>query len=250
MTARRWAALLCAVLALAQFGCSGAGDAVTRDPSTAAGPAFADVEPSAITIGVVAGGDALPLIVAERGDLFSGEGTVVRIARFESAEARDAALTAGEIDALVGGLASAAALEAAGTPVAIVSLVADVSLIPESTSTPTPDATPDAFGLGEDSAYLVVSDRYLALPSGLLATRAVLSAVDAAVVRVQADPAAYRDLLAQAVGRDDVVIAGGAYRASSSPGVAHIEQQLLDLSVTHPEIAGVASGDLVLDIGR
>lgn len=238
--------LLCAlVAALAFTGCSGTdGAAVPEGAAGVGGPAFENVEPDAVTIGVVAGGEALPLLVAEQSDLFAGAGVEARIVRFDTAEERDAALTAGEIDAFVGGLDSAATLEVAGTPVAVVALMADAALIRESTATPEPGFDPAAFGLGNASAYLVVSDHYLALPSGLLATRAVLKAADAAVVRIQGDPAAYQGVLADAAGSEDVVVAGGAYRAAANPGTAEVERQLMELS------AALTADDLVLDIGR
>ncbi len=238
--------LLCALVAAVAFtGCSGAdGVAVSEGAAGAGGPAFQNVEPDAITIGVVTGGEALPLLVAEQSDLFEAAGVDARIVRFDTAGERDAALAAGEIDAFVGDLDSAATLEVAGTPVAVVALMADAALIRESTATPEPGFDPAAFGLGNASAYLVVSDHYLALPSGLLATRAVLKAADAAVVRIQGDPAAYQGVLADAAGSEDVVVAGGAYRAAANPGTAEVERQLMELS------AAVTAGDLVLDIGR
>ena len=246
MTLQHRILLPCAlVAALAFTGCSGTDGATAPEGSVGAGgPAFENVEPDSLTIGVVTGGEALPLLVAEQSDLFAAAGVEARIVRFDTAEERDAALTAGEIDAFVGGVDAAAALEAAGTPVAIVSLVADAASSLESTSTPVTGLDPAVFGLSGASAYLVVSDHYLALPSGLLATRAVLKAIDAAVVRIQGDPDTYQGVVADATGREDVEVAGEAYRASASPGVTEIEWQLEELS------AALAADDLVLDIGR
>lgn len=242
MTARPWAVLVCAVTAMFVIaGCSASGGAALGDtPSAASGPAFADVEPDEIAIGVVTDGDALPLVVADRGGLFADAGVTVAITRFESAEARDSALAAGEIDALVGDLGAAAGLEAAGVPVAIVSLLADPAGAQETTSTP---------GLSGERAYLVVSDHYIALPAGLLAARAVLTASDAAVVRIQADPVAHQATLVEIVGAE-ASIAGGAYRPSVAPGVSEVQEMLTALSSARPDIAQVSAEDLVLAIGR
>lgn len=244
--------LLCAlVAALALSGCTESdGSEVPEGAAGDGGPAFENVEPDAITLGVLAGGEALPLLVADHHDLFSAAGVEARIVRFDTAEARDAALTLGEIDAFVGGIDSAAALEAAGTQVAMVSVVAEPALTVDSTATPVTGLDPAAFGLGDEGAYLVISDRYIALPSGLLAARAVLEALDAAVVRIQGDPGAYRGMLAEAAGRDDVVVAGEAYPASASPGVTEVGRLLQEIAAAQPGAAALAVDDLVLDIGR
>ncbi|MHB1451396.1 MAG: ABC transporter substrate-binding protein [Coriobacteriia bacterium] len=251
MTASRWAVLLCAVTAvLALVGCSATDETVTGGVGAAAGgPAFANVEPDEITIGIAAGGEALPLVVADRGGLFDEAGVTATITRFETAAERDAALAAGEIDAMVAELDSAVALEAAGTQVAVVSLMADPAGALESTSTPAVAQSPALFGLTGSRAYFVVSDFYLALPSGLLATRAALEASDIAVVSIQADPGAHLGVLGD-IAPGDVTVAVGAYGPSAAPGEGAVGTELASLVAARPELSGVSTGDLILDIGR
>ncbi|MDY0340339.1 MAG: ABC transporter substrate-binding protein [Coriobacteriia bacterium] len=251
MTSRRWAVLLCAVAVALMFaGCSAGDDTVADDivPATG-GPAFANVEVDEIVIGVVNGGEALSLAVADKSGLFSQAGVAATIIHFESAAERDAALAAGEVDAIVCALDDAAALEAAGTPVAVVSLLVDPADAGESTQTPGTADSVVGFGLTGACGYLVVSDYYIALPSGLLATRAVLDAADAAVVRIQDDPGAQQAILAEMV-PGEVAVAGGAYPPSTVPGVTEIQDMLATLAAARPELAQVTADDLVLDIGR
>lgn len=251
MTARRWAVLLCAVVVVLMLTGCAAGDDPGTDgaPPVSGGPAFANVEADEITIGIVDGGEALPLAVADRSGLFSEAGVTATIARFESVAERDAALAAGDVDAIVGTLDAAAVLEAAGTPVSVVSLLADPAGARESTETPVAADDVAGFGLAGERAYLVVSDYYIALPSGLLATRAVLDAADAAVVRIQADPGAQHETLAAMV-PGEVTVAGGAYRPSVAPGMAEVQDMLAARAAAHPDAAQVTAADLVLDIGR
>ncbi|MBN2248054.1 MAG: hypothetical protein JW733_05085 [Coriobacteriia bacterium] len=251
MTARRWAALLCAAaITFVLAGCSADGQTASDAAGPqAGGPAFANVEPDEIIIGFAAGAEALPFVVAEREGLFSDAGVGATIVRFDTAVERDAALVAGDIDAMVAELGVAAGLEAAGTPVAVVSLVADPMGANGPASTPEAGQAPAESGLGVERAYLVVSDYYIAIPSGLLATRAALEASDAAVVRIQAGPATYQEALGGMTPGGSTV-AGGAYRPSSAPGVTVVQQFLDALVGARPEIAGVSADDLVLDIGR
>ena len=250
MTALRRVVLLCAVVALwAMVGCSSAQESSSTTTPDAGGPAFADVEPDDMSIGIVAGGEALPLVVADRSGLFREAGVIVTITRFATPAERDAALAAGTIDAIVGTLQDAAALEAAGTPVAMISVLADPARGLESTAAPAAGADTASFGLSGERAYLIVSDYYVALPAGLLGARAVLEASDGAVVRIQADPAAHQTVLAEIVGAD-VAVAGGAYPPSLAPGPTEVEQQLASLVAAGQGLGDITAADLVLDIGR
>lgn len=246
MTVCRPVALLCAAtMVLALAGCSASGDTATpgADPASDA-PAFADVEPDELVIGIAPGGDALPLVVADRQGSFDEAGVTVTIKPFATAKERDAALAAGEIDAMVADLVSAATLEVADTPVAIVSVLADLAVPAGEASTSDGQDAGQGQGAATGRSYLMISDYYIALPSGLLAARAALEAVDAAVVRIQADPAAHQPVLTEIAGTG-VTVDGGAYPASVAPGIAEIESALESL-----DLSGVAAGDLVLDIGR
>jgi ABC-type nitrate/sulfonate/bicarbonate transport system substrate-binding protein len=234
----------CAVLALLLVsGCS----ATNGDAAPAAGPAFQDVDPDPITVGIAPGGDALPLRVAEREGLFADAGVEVVIVAFESPEERDAALAGGSIDAFVGGIASAVALESSGVPVALVATLTDPAGSGETSGTALPDGVTD--GLSAEPVFLGVADHYLALPSGLLASRGVLQAYNAAVVRIQADPAAYRDLLAEAVRSDDVSVST-RYLAAAAPGRSRVEGLLRQMGASGEGSPAPGYDDLVLDIVR
>jgi NitT/TauT family transport system substrate-binding protein len=78
---------------------------------------------SPIRIGTLPTEDSLPLWVAERAGLFKDDGLTVKIAVFQSAQERDAALTAGTIDALAGDAITAAALRSGGVPVKVVTVM-------------------------------------------------------------------------------------------------------------------------------
>ena len=250
MTALRRVALLCAVVVLwAMVGCSSAQESPSTTAPDAGGPAFADVEPDDLSVGIVAGGEALPLVVADRGGLFREAGVIVTITRFATAAERDVALAEGTIDAVVGTLRDAAALEAAGTPVAVVATIADPIRGLETTAAPAAGADTASFGLSGERAYLIVSDYYVALPAGLLGARAVLEANDGAVVRIQADPAAHQSVLAEIAGAD-VAVAGGAYPPSMAPGTAGVGQELAALAAADQRLSDITAEDLVLDIGR
>lgn len=251
MTASRRFVLLCALATvLTLTGCSVVDETATGGGGAApGGPAFANVEPDEIAIGIVSGGEALPLVVADRGGLFREAAVTVKITRFGTAAERDAALAAGEIDAMVAELDAAVVLEAAGTPVAVVSLMADPERAINSTSTPGVAENPAAFGLTGSRAYFVVSDYYLALPSGLLATRAALEASDVAVVSIQADPDVHQGVLGD-IAPGDFTVASGAYGPSSAPGASAVGDELAALVTARPELTGVSAEDLILDIGR
>ncbi|MHB8051364.1 MAG: hypothetical protein ACYDHQ_09140, partial [Coriobacteriia bacterium] len=105
------------------------------------------------------------------------------------------------------------------------------------------------FGLTGSRAYFVVSDFYLALPSGLLATRAALEASDIAVVSIQADPGVHLGVLGD-IAPGDVTVAVGAYGPSAAPGEGAVGTELASLVAARPELSGVSTGDLILDIGR
>jgi NitT/TauT family transport system substrate-binding protein len=79
--------------------------------------------PAKVRIGTLTTEDALPLWVAERDGLFKKAGLDVAITVFQSAQERDAALTAGAIDGFMGDMIAAAALRAGGVPVKVTTIM-------------------------------------------------------------------------------------------------------------------------------
>lgn len=78
---------------------------------------------TAIRIGTLPTEDALPINVAEQEGLFKNKGIDVKVTVFRSAQERDAALQAGQIDGFMGDLVAAAALQQGGTPVQVVDVL-------------------------------------------------------------------------------------------------------------------------------
>ena len=249
MNRRFLSVVACALLPLLLTACGGEPEAAAPSTPAESGPVFEDVEPDPIAIGVMPTGEALPLWVASRDGLFTEEGVEVQIVVFDAAADRDAAFAAGEIDAMVSNAFSAVQAEATGAPVALVAVAVEPSLV--ATAADVPDRS--LSGVGSDRTFIGVSDWYLALPSGLVATRATLSAWNAAVARLQADPGTYRELLAE-VARLGIpaeqVRVSATYPLAMAPSQDVIEAALTDVTSRRPEYAGVAYDDLVLDIGR
>ncbi|HEX9092519.1 MAG TPA: ABC transporter substrate-binding protein [Coriobacteriia bacterium] len=78
---------------------------------------------SPVRIGTLPTEDSLPLWVAERDGLFEKAGLKVTIQSFQSAQERDAALTAGAIDGFMGDLIAAGTLRSGGIPVKVVTVM-------------------------------------------------------------------------------------------------------------------------------
>lgn len=106
------ATVLCLVLALSLVACS-----------APAGPATGTNTGTAVRIGVLPTEDSLPLWVAERDGLFTKAGLNVTITIFQSAQERDAALTAGAIDGFMGDLVAASLLRDGGVPVKVTTIM-------------------------------------------------------------------------------------------------------------------------------
>lgn len=81
------------------------------------------VAPAKIRIGTLPTEDVLPLWVAEKNGLFKKAGLDVTITTFQSAQERDAALTAGAVDGTMGDLIAAASLRAGGVPVKVATIM-------------------------------------------------------------------------------------------------------------------------------
>jgi NitT/TauT family transport system substrate-binding protein len=108
---------LCALLALSLAACT--APAAPSGTGTGTTPAASAV----IRIGTLPTEDSLPLWVAERDGLFAKAGVDVTITVFASALERDAALTAGAIDAEMGDLIATAALREGGVPAKVVTVM-------------------------------------------------------------------------------------------------------------------------------
>jgi len=111
------AACVLALLAL-PVGCSAEPEAEAPAESP-----IADVEPAPIIIGALPTEDCLPLWVAEQEGLFAEAGLEVEIVVFQAAQERDTAFASGAVDAFMGDIIAAANLEAAGSPVALATVM-------------------------------------------------------------------------------------------------------------------------------
>jgi NitT/TauT family transport system substrate-binding protein len=110
-----FATALCLLLALSLAACSAPAASNSGGGTTPA--------PVTIRIGTLPTEDSLPLWVAERDGLFKKAGINVTITLFQSAQERDAALTAGAIDGEMGDLIAAALLRAGGVPVKVATVM-------------------------------------------------------------------------------------------------------------------------------
>lgn len=107
------AVVLCAMLAMGLVACT--------PPASTPGTGTPALTP--IRIGTLPTEDSLPLFVAERDGLFTKAGLKVTITSFQSAQERDAALTAGAIDGEMGDLIAASLMRAGGVPVKVATVM-------------------------------------------------------------------------------------------------------------------------------
>lgn len=114
MTALRKTISLLVALALATMLLAGCSKAAEDKPAAQEEAALAPIR-----IGVLPTEDSLPLWVADQEGLFEKAGLDVTFVDFQAAAERDAAFTAGEIDAFMGDIIAAALLEQGGSGVTI-----------------------------------------------------------------------------------------------------------------------------------
>jgi NitT/TauT family transport system substrate-binding protein len=124
--ARRHIRIVFALVALALVlaaitGCASSQTGTASGSQAASGTAGAE-KAAPIRIGVLPNEDSLPLFVAEKDGLFTKAGLDVKLVMFPSAAERDAAMTAGSIDAASGDIIAAALLTSHGFPVTITTL--------------------------------------------------------------------------------------------------------------------------------
>jgi NitT/TauT family transport system substrate-binding protein len=114
------AILTCVVLAGGLVACSSSSSTTTPATTTAT---TGTTTLAKIRIGTLPTEDSLPLWVAERDGLFAKAGLDVTITSFQSAQERDAALTAGAIDGFMGDPIAATLLRTGGVPVKITTIM-------------------------------------------------------------------------------------------------------------------------------
>lgn len=223
-TAFKMTALLLTVAlgALLLAGCS-TGEKTAAD----AGAELPQAAPAAMQLGTLPTRAALPLWVAqEKGYLAEAGLPKFEVLVFASAQERDAAFAAGEIDAVAGELADCVALEAAGSGItlATVMLAAD--------GTPRGAASEATASGGTAPTVLGIADAFMRAEGGTQAVDAMLEAWDRAVADINAAPEEFRPLLAdkaqlpEATATDAAV---GAYPAHALPAKADIDAVLTSM---------------------
>ncbi|MDZ4655117.1 MAG: ABC transporter substrate-binding protein [Coriobacteriia bacterium] len=115
--------LIACVLSLALVMTALAGCAKDEPAETTDTESTISAEPAPIKIGTLTTEDALPLWVAEAEGLFAEAGLEVEITTFQAAQERDAAFVSGAIDAFMGDIIAAAALEVGGAPVSLATVM-------------------------------------------------------------------------------------------------------------------------------
>lgn len=113
-------ALIILSLSVLAFGCTQQNQQSATSESTTE---TTKKEATKIRIGALPIEDSLPTFVAQEKGLYKDRNLDVDIKVFKSAQERDAALQAGQIDGFVGDIVAAAALEQGGTPISIVSVL-------------------------------------------------------------------------------------------------------------------------------
>lgn len=112
-----------AALAVMLLGVVACSPAAPTSSAPAGNNTPATSTPAPIRIGVLPTEDSLPLWVAEQRGLFKKAGLDVTLTMFQSAQERDAALTAGAIDGFMGDPIAAALLRNGGVPVKITTIM-------------------------------------------------------------------------------------------------------------------------------
>lgn len=119
------AGLLILALSILAIGCSSAKTGTSTSEGEKGKTEKASA-PTTIKIGTLPTEDTLPIYVAQQKGIFEDRGLDVQVTVFKSAQERDAALQAGQIDGFMGDIVAVAALQQSGTPVSIVSTLLGV----------------------------------------------------------------------------------------------------------------------------
>ncbi|MHB8842793.1 MAG: ABC transporter substrate-binding protein [Candidatus Aquicultor sp.] len=117
------AGLLILALSLLAIGCSTTKTATSTSEADKTATEKATSMPTTIRVGTLPTEDTLAIHVADQKGIFKNRGLDVKVTVFKSAQERDAALQAGQIDGFMGDIVAVAALHQSGTPVSIVSIL-------------------------------------------------------------------------------------------------------------------------------
>lgn len=192
-----------------------------------AGVEIPEAAPAAMRLGTLPARAALPLWVAQdKGYLAEAGLPKFEIVVFASAQERDAAFAAGEIDAVAGELADCVALEAAGSGVTL----ATVMLGADPKAAGSADETTASAGLAQ--TVLGVSDAFMRVEGGTQAVDAMLEAWDRAVADINAAPEEFRPLLTEKVRVPESQAADsaiGPYPVHALPAKADIDAVLASM---------------------
>ena len=117
------AGLLILALSFLAIGCSTTKTATSTSGGDKSTTEKATSTPATIRIGTLPTEDTLAIHVADQKGIFKNRDLEVKVTVFKSAQERDAALQAGQIDGFMGDIVAVAALQQSGTPVSIVSIL-------------------------------------------------------------------------------------------------------------------------------
>lgn len=204
-----------------------AGCSTGEETAADVGAELPEAAPAAMKLGALPTRAALPLWAAqEKGYLAEAGLPKFEIVVFATAQERDAAFAAGEIDAVAGALADCVALEAAGSGVTL----ATVMLGADGKAGSGADETTASAGLAP--TVLGVSDAFMRVEGGTQAVDAMLEAWDRAVADINAAPEEFRPLLADKAQVPESPAADGAigpYPAHALPAKADIDAVLTSM---------------------
>lgn len=235
MTSLLLVVALGAVLAGCSVGEKTATDGASEPPEAA---------PAAMRLGTLSTRAALPLWVAEERGYFDEAGLPrFEVVVFASAQERDAAFAAGEIDAFAGELGDCVALEAAGSGVTLATVMLGADGDP---GAPAGETTVSA---GAAPTVMGIADAFMRVEGGTQAVDAMLDAWDRAVADINAEPEEFRRLLTERVRTPDSQGADaeiGTYPEHALPAKADIDAALASAQAEGMPEGSVTYEDLTL----
>lgn len=186
---------------------------------TAPAPTVEPAAPIALTVGVPASAESLPVLIADEDDaLVAGGIPTADVRVFDDIAAVRAAFEAGEVDAAIVGLVDAVELEAGSRPVTTVTVASD----PAASKMP---------------SVLVVADDYLLSIGGSESIDVLTDAWDAAVTWIEGDRKAAAKRLSDLVPVAKLLSAYAAHKVPAEAMVAAaIEQAGTGDAVTYEHL--------------